>query len=217
MAHSHNALFLFGLGFQVALGLLAVVAGQVLHAPPFATWPPQATWSVRASELAIGLLAVGPLYAIFCWLVLNCPWDWAKQLRVLSMDFVRFLEGPGGTWKILLLSVAAGVGEELLFRGLCLQWFGALLGQAAGIVLSNVLFGMMHAVTLPYMVFAGAFGLYFTALHYLTGGLLASMICHAAYDALALFSLRNLASRKQVGTLDQTRNSWPDRADDRIL
>jgi membrane protease YdiL (CAAX protease family) len=99
---------------------------------------------------------------------------------------------------LLLISLAAGVGEELLFRGV------AQLGieQASGstwlaIAVASVLFGLAHPITKTYALLAGLIGIYFGVLLVATGNLVAPIVAHAAYDFFALvYLLRQDATRK---------------------
>src|ERR1700731_3367510 len=85
-----------------------------------------------------------------------------------------------------LAAIAAGVCEEVLFRGfliaLLANWFG-LLGGAA---LSVTLFGLCHAYQgRAGIVRTGAFGAVATALALGSGSLIPVIIVHTAVDLLA--------------------------------
>lgn len=87
------------------------------------------------------------------------------------------------------LSLAAGVGEEMLFRGLLQAALARRLGIAAGLVLASILFGLMHPITPAYVVMAGLVGAFLGWLCLATGNLLAPIVTHAAYDWAALVYL----------------------------
>jgi len=83
--------------------------------------------------------------------------------------------------QIVGLSAAAGVGEELLFRG--------AVQPELGLVAASVLFGLVHiggADMIAFGVWAAAVGALLGWLASATGGLLAPMTAHAVYDALVL-------------------------------
>jgi membrane protease YdiL (CAAX protease family) len=77
------------------------------------------------------------------------------------------------------LAVVSGLAEETLFRG--------MLQPRWGLVLTSILFGLMHLVTWQYAVFAGVLGLLLGYLYLVTGGgLLAPVLCHMTINALGL-------------------------------
>jgi hypothetical protein len=89
----------------------------------------------------------------------------------------------------LVVAAAAGIAEELLFRGVLLA---LLLPDAAGLVLTSVLFGLLHAVTPTYAILAGLMGLWLGILQLASGNLLVPIITHAVYDLAALMMLRRV-------------------------
>lgn len=88
--------------------------------------------------------------------------------------------------EIILLSAAAGIGEEVLFRG-TLQ---TIIGEPWGLWVQGLLFGLLHALTPAYFVLAALMGLYFGWLQAATDNLLVPILVHALYDALALWRMR---------------------------
>lgn len=97
----------------------------------------------------------------------------------------------------LLLSVSAGVCEELIYRGFLLEFLrgrldgGPPLGLTAGLLLSSIAFGTAH-------LYQGAAGIIQTTvvgmllgtLAILTGSLLLPVICHVLLDAQILWMYR---------------------------
>ncbi len=87
------------------------------------------------------------------------------------------------------ISVLAGLGEEMLFRGLIQDVFSSSLPLWMAVALASLLFGMMHAVTPTYAVLAGLMGAYLGWLYLATGNLLGPIVAHAVYDFVALVYL----------------------------
>lgn len=87
------------------------------------------------------------------------------------------------------ISFVAGIGEELLFRGVLQPLLIAWLGLAAGLILASAVFGLMHAVTPTYAVLAGLIGAYFGWFALARGNLLGPIIAHGLYDFVALIYL----------------------------
>jgi len=89
---------------------------------------------------------------------------------------------------IVLLSLAAGIGEELFFRG--------MLQSFVGVWWAAAIFGLLHALTPAYFVLATAIGVWFGLLYELSGNLLVPMLSHATYDIFALYLLQQQFSRQ---------------------
>jgi uncharacterized protein len=58
---------------------------------------------------------------------------------------VRFA-GFAGFWSPLATAIGAGVGEELVFRGVIFRMTEERLGTAAALIVSSLLFGLVHAI-----------------------------------------------------------------------
>lgn len=94
------------------------------------------------------------------------------------------------------ISLLAGVGEEMLFRGVAQPAMIGWWGTWAGVLVASLAFGVVHAVTVTYALLATLVGVYFGLMAIVTGNLLTPMITHALYDWIALIYLtRNYAAR----------------------
>lgn len=111
---------------------------------------------------------------------------WLKRAMSRILEKLRTPFGPSilalSATDIVLLSLAAGIGEELFFRGL-LQSFVGVWGAA-------IIFGLLHALTPAYFVMATAIGVWFGLLYEYSGNLLVPILSHATYDIFALYLLR---------------------------
>jgi uncharacterized protein len=106
-------------------------------------------------------------------------------LRHVCRVIVRPLFEHVRVWHILVISALAGLGEELLFRG--------VLQPIIGLTAASVVFGAVHIGGrgfIGYGVWAACIGALFGWLMVETGGLLAPIVAHAVYDALALAYVR---------------------------
>jgi len=105
-----------------------------------------------------------------------------RQLHGFANDY---------SWRVLMaLSVLAGVGEELLFRGAVQGWLAWYLNDALAIFLASLLFGLVHYLSFAYFVMATGLGLVLGITYWMTDSLLLVMVWHGVYDMLALYSLR---------------------------
>jgi membrane protease YdiL (CAAX protease family) len=96
-------------------------------------------------------------------------------------------------YDLLLVATVAGFSEELLFRG--------VLQPLLGLIWSNVLFGLAHAVTVSYAVLAGLIGGYLGWMLSASGNLLAPIIAHALYDFLAFLAVAREWRQSAAGSL----------------
>ena len=106
-------------------------------------------------------------------------------LRHVCRVIVRPLFEHVRVWHIVVISALAGAAEELLFRG--------VLQPLAGLPAASVVFGAVHVggrSLLGYGLWAACIGGVFGVLMVMTGGLLAPIVAHAVYDALALAYVR---------------------------
>lgn len=170
--------------FEASLLIVAVVLGWMAGIDPFA--------SLHFSELAIvvGILGTIPLLFMFV-AVSRLESESFKQIRRLLLEIL----GPSlyrCHWTdLLILAAIAGVSEEVLFRGVIQPWMESSLGVGLGLIGSNILFGLVHAVTPSYAVLASLVGIYL-GLFLDYGGernLLIPIIIHGLYDFLAFVLL----------------------------
>jgi membrane protease YdiL (CAAX protease family) len=170
--------------FEASLVLVAVFLGWVAGIDPFE--------NIYFSETAIafGVIGTVPLFLMF--LVLEkMQGESVTAIRKLLLNTL----GPGlhrYHWTdLFLLAAIAGVSEELLFRGVIQPWIETSWGITAGLIVSNIVFGLVHAVTPLYAVLAALVGIYLgLSLDY--GGernLLIPIIIHGFYDFLAFVAL----------------------------
>jgi membrane protease YdiL (CAAX protease family) len=98
-----------------------------------------------------------------------------------------FPEGRVG--QLALVALLAGVGVELLFRGVIQSLLIHWTTPAAGLLLASLAFGAAHALSKLYFLLATLIGLCFgwVVLHY--HDLVAPMVAHTVYDFVALVYL----------------------------
>lgn len=145
--------------------------------------------------LPAGAPAVGVLAGAGAALLLGAVNFWFLQargnrwpggaLRHVCRVIVRPLFEHVRVWHILVISALAGAGEELLFRG--------VLQPLVGLPAASVIFGAVHVggrSLVGYGAWAACIGAVFGLLMVTTGGLLAPIVAHAVYDALALAYVR---------------------------
>jgi len=87
----------------------------------------------------------------------------------------------------------AGLGEEMLFRGVVQQalanWIGSPAGVWIALGIAAVLFALAHSITVAYAVLAGLIGLYLGGIWLVSDNLLVPITTHALYDFMVLLYL----------------------------
>jgi membrane protease YdiL (CAAX protease family) len=137
--------------------------------------PTSTTW-----QASIGLVAGSVYGAASAWLLLRAPF-FAGARDLLAKIFRT---APVGLADLVWISVAAGIGEEMLFRGAIQPWIG--IGWATAIfTLAHAWVPVRGAALAVYVVFvtvAGAgLGLLFAQ-----AGLVAAIVAHAGIDFVVL-------------------------------
>lgn len=150
--------------------------------------------------LGLSMLLVALLLALIAAPGLQCIGNQTVRQKIATaMQAMRFLLPVSRVerhwW--LLLSVSAGVCEELIYRGFLLEYLrgrldgGPQLGLTAAWLLSSIAFGTAHLYQgVAGIVKATVVGLLLCMLAILTGSLLLPIICHVLLDAQVLWMYR---------------------------
>lgn len=108
-----------------------------------------------------------------------------KAMSALSQKIQPMFAGLNW-FKIIIIAMLAGISEELLFRGFLQTWIASKGGIELGILLSSLVFGLMHFINFSYFVFACIFGLALGIVYHLTNDILLVIYWHALYDLIAI-------------------------------
>jgi len=172
--------------FEGALVVLAILAGWLIKLPP---WE-QVRWRVHC--VAIGLIAAVPML-IGLWFVRRIRRGPIGRLNAVVEDFLVPLFARCTIIELALISAVAGLGEELLFRGVLQPVLIGWFGTAIGLLAASAVFGLLHSVTPTYAILATLIGVYFGGLVLWTENLLPPIIAHGVYDFAALVYLTRVA------------------------
>lgn len=110
----------------------------------------------------------------------------SRSLREVCKQLIPIFDNMA-LWQIVTLSLMAGIGEELLFRGLLQQWLAGYYSIDIAIGIAAVVFGLLHFATFSYFLLTTVLGAAFGIAYHLTGSLLLIMSWHAFYDLLAIW------------------------------
>ncbi|MCR9142013.1 MAG: CPBP family intramembrane metalloprotease [bacterium] len=168
--------------FEGILGVGAVFFGWLIGFYPLDLIKLDAT---LAADLGFGLLITAPMAAAFI-LLARFPLGPFRMIRTHMDEIIVPLFHKLSVFDLLLISLLAGVGEELLFRGLLQPAIGYWTGPVGGLVIAGVLFGLAHLITPTYAIMAGLMGMVIGWASMVTDNLLTAILIHAAYDFIAL-------------------------------
>lgn len=139
----------------------------------------------RLAERPGWVLVVSPVLGIVLGLVVVIAsriavshWEWARALHAAFRDLL----GPLTNRDVFVLAASSAIGEELLFRGALMPWFG--------LVPSTLAFGLLHIGPgvrfLPWTISALAMGFAFGGIAQATGDLGAPIAAHFVINWLNL-------------------------------
>ena len=168
------------------LALAAIVAAWIFRVSLRDMFPSSGDSLLRA--IVRGLLATLPMLVIF-WLLVNSTWPMMRQLREQVQWLIDEMFPSRSIAQFAMVAILAGVGEELLFRGAIQSVLGNWTSPVIGLVITSLLFGLAHALSKLYFLFAVAVGAFLGWMTLKYSDLVAPMVAHGVYDFLALVYL----------------------------
>lgn len=170
------AVITFALAYIAKIDILSAIA------------PPRAI--AILSDLLIGIAATLPL-ALLLFFFMRTTYRPLVEFRNAQIAYFANI-GITFTWPVIIaLGLMAGIGEELLFRGVLQEWAGRHMPMIAAIIVTNIVFGLLHMRTVLYALIAGFVGIYMGVLYLATDDLLVPITTHALYDMIAFYVTRN--------------------------
>ncbi len=167
--------------FQGGIGVVGLLVILVVDIPV------QVSGAGLLPSVLYGFLGALCTYGVLL-LLSRIPGLFPDNLDRQMRGLYRFASGY--SWSVLLLlSIFAGVGEELLFRGAVQGWLAVHTNATTAVLAASVLFGLVHCVSFAYFVIATGLGLVLGLAYAITDSILLVMIWHSVYDMIALFCL----------------------------
>ena len=147
------------------------------------SWPTVVGWqedTAMGLAVAVGLMGIN-------YMLLMCGPDVLplRPIRTLYRTTLRPLFADVRLSDVIVISIAAGIGEELFFRG--------VLQPEIGLVAASIVFGLVHMGgrgTFSVACWVAVMGLALGMLANVSEGLVAPIVAHTAYDAAAIGYLR---------------------------
>ena len=179
----YSALFLIGM----LLG--TILLAWLLDVHPILT----VHWSGR--DFGIGTLAAFAMMAAF---------GGVRSVRQQAEDVLGPLLAKCYWFDLIILAAFVGIIEELLFRGVLEQAI-ARYNPWLAIILVNLVFGILHAVSVQYAILAGLLGAILSILARQPGeyNLLRPIVAHGVYDYIGFIWIVSTYRRRQA-SLDDT-------------
>ncbi|HEY9908551.1 MAG TPA: type II CAAX endopeptidase family protein [Thermosynechococcaceae cyanobacterium] len=165
-------------------------------------------WSIVGLVAALLSFSLGAFFVSFILLSFAAP-DFvqsvlqgiAQQAKPES-DFPVVFSGVNA----VVLVIVAPLTEEFLFRGILLQRWATKWNPQTALIVSSIVFGLMHVNVIGLSLFGLAMGL----LYFKTRTLLTPIVCHGLNNAAALgLGLLSTGDQKTtVTTLESLRSEW---------
>jgi uncharacterized protein len=177
-----RTLLALALCFEGGLGLAAWLLGRIVGPSALSTL----RWD--AGDALWGIAAALPMLAGFA-VCVHWPVGPLRRIRQASDELIRPLFAGCSVVDLALISLAAGWGEELLFRGFLQGALEERFGWLMALLAASVVFGLLHFITPTYAVYATLMGVYLGGVWLWSGNLLVVVVAHAFYDWVALVFL----------------------------
>ena len=190
--HQRGSLVLIGILFEASLAVVAIAVGWLVAIHPAATF----FWSW--SDFGWGVVATLPMFVglVVC---LSVPWEPLKRLTVRVEKLIAPLLEESNLIELVAICLVAGIGEELLFRGLIQElvsgWFSGELAVWIGLLIASLLFGLAHSLSVAYFWVASLIGFYLGTIWLVSDNLLVPITAHGLYDFVAIIYYRHRLRR----------------------
>lgn len=172
---------LTALAFQGAIGVVGLVAIVLLDIPVpllgHGLWHSLLWGAIGAVLTYVGLLLCTRIPGLM-------PDHLERQMQGLYDFAISYSPAV-----LVCLSLLAGIGEELLFRGAVQGGLLVHTNATVAVLGASVLFGLVHWVSFTYFLIAAGLGLILGVAYLLSESVVLAMFWHAVYDVIALFCL----------------------------
>lgn len=156
------------------------------------------SWSEQLRPALIwGCMGTLPLLGLLFAIERFPVWPF-RHMSEATDQLIKPLFRGTAIYELLLVSLLAGLGEELLFRWAIQGGLAAMadsqLAQVLALLFASLLFGLCHYLNHAYALFTFAIGIYFGCMMWLAGTWIAPAIAHGLYDFIALLYLTRKVS-----------------------
>lgn len=175
----HEVWVIFAVFIELGLAPFSLILGWLLGHQPLEKF----AWSLR--DALLGLAAALPLIAAFL-AVIRWPIGPLGKVKEFCEEEVVPMFNQSYWSELALISLSAGVGEEMLYRGVLQATLMGWFGVGWGLVAASLLFGILHPSSFTYIIIMALMGFYLGGLWILSGNLLTVMVTHAFHVFIVL-------------------------------
>lgn len=154
--------------------------------------------STRGIVIDVG---VGAAVALMLVLVTYVLARAVKPFELLEREF-RAILGHLSHREIIWIAVLSGAAEELVFRGTLQPWLTGLWGPPAALVVTSLVFGLLHFVPdrvfLPWTAFATVVGFICGGLYQVFDSVIPAIVTHTLLNAVNLELIVNGGRRERA-------------------
>jgi membrane protease YdiL (CAAX protease family) len=182
---------------------VAIILGLLLGPDPRDVLPLPGQWWESISGIGLGMLAAIPIL-LAIQLIEKLPLESIRDLQKATEERLLGVMAKLRITDLLTVSICAGVGEELLFRGWLMMSLAGPMNQwetpalISAVIISSIVFGLAHPITPAYIVLTGLIGIYMAMLLVWTGNLLVPIAAHAFYDFIQLILATRMLKAQQA-------------------
>ncbi|MCK4493549.1 MAG: CPBP family intramembrane metalloprotease [Methylococcales bacterium] len=171
--------------------VVAVVLGWLMDINPFA--------DLYFSEMGFfyGVVGTLPLILLF-FITERLPFESFKEIKKIMVETLGASLQRCHWTDLFVLAAITGISEEILFRGVLQPWLEQSLGMGIGLIVSSLIFGLLHAITPLYGLLATLIS-YYMGISLDFGGsrnLFTPILIHTFYDFFAFMILFHSLSKK---------------------
>ena len=166
--------------------------GALLTAVGISLWLQQQyfllPFAVHWMAILYGVIGSIPCLLLLYFLLSTTGWKWKPLQNIYEIldDFLPTLREMS-TWQLIVLGLSAGIGEESLFRGVLQPMLTWMMPVSVSIVVTSLVFGLLHAVTPTYFILATMISIYLGWMAVVCDNLLVPILIHGIYDAIAFY------------------------------
>ncbi len=174
--------------FEAGAGLFGLLLIRLVEGAWRVVWVVDET-SVRA---AVFYTIPALLFAFVVTSSRGLRWGPLKRIfEIIEKSFLGSFIREASLAQLALVSLAAGVGEEILFRGAFQGWWG--------LTIASIIFGLLHALTPTYFIVAMLMGFYLGSLYESVGqNLFVPAFVHGVYDFVALLLYKRQIRHREL-------------------
>lgn len=143
-------------------------------------------------DMLIGTAGAALPFAFFIYSLSNKAgkFTFLNSARKIVLNDIKAVFAKTTLTDLVIISFVAGLAEEMLFRG--------VLQVRFGIVIASIAFGLVHCVSLSYVILTIIMGFYIGVIFNKSGSLIVPVQLHFIYDLAALAYLKYFIKERDM-------------------